>query len=80
MKNFFLLIIASALLISCEKGVTFDLDESAPKLVVDATIETNRPPLVSHFTFSNFESLFAYSSELFFVFQSSHGSLTVTVG
>jgi len=46
MKYLFLLIIASLILISCEKGVTFDLDESSSKLVVEATIETDRPPLV----------------------------------
>ena len=38
--------VAGLFLLSCEKGVTFDLDESAPKLVVEATIETNQPPVV----------------------------------
>jgi len=33
-------------LLSCEKAVTFDLNESAPKLVVEATIENNQPPTV----------------------------------
>lgn len=46
MKYFFFLVIACLILTSCEKGVTFDLEESAPKLVVEATIETNQPPLV----------------------------------
>lgn len=46
MKYIFLLITASLLLISCEKGVTFDLEESSPKIVVEATIETDQPPLV----------------------------------
>jgi len=46
MKYLFCLIALSFILISCEKGVTFDLDEPAPKLVVEATIETNQPPLV----------------------------------
>ena len=46
MKYVFLLFIASLILTSCEKGVTFDLDESSPKLVVEATIETNQPPIV----------------------------------
>src|SRR5262245_3115483 len=46
MKYFLLLFILSLILISCEKGVTFDLDESSPKLVVEATIETGQPPLV----------------------------------
>jgi len=46
MKYVFLLITASLILTSCEKGVTFDLEESAPKLVVEATIETNQLPFV----------------------------------
>lgn len=46
MRHIFLLIITSLILASCEKGVTFDLEESSPKIVVEATIETNRPPLV----------------------------------
>lgn len=45
MKYLFL-IIATLILLSCEKGVTFGLDESEPKLVVEATIETNQPPFV----------------------------------
>lgn len=36
----------SVVLLSCEKGVTFDLDEPAPKLVVEATIETGGLPVV----------------------------------
>lgn len=46
MKCVFFLIISSLILISCEKGVTFDLDESSPKIVVEATIETNQPPFI----------------------------------
>jgi len=46
MKYLFFLIIGSLLFISCEKGVTFDLEESSPKLVVEATIETSQPPFV----------------------------------
>ena len=46
MKYLFCIIAVSFILISCEKGVTFDLDEPAPKLVVEATIETNQPPFV----------------------------------
>jgi len=46
MRYFLLLIFASLVLTSCEKGVTFDLEESVPKLVVEATIETSQPPLV----------------------------------
>ncbi len=46
MKYLFCLIAASIVLPACEKGITFDLDKPAPKLVVEATIETNQPPLV----------------------------------
>jgi hypothetical protein len=46
MRYIFLLIIITFTLTSCEKGVTFDLEESSPKIVVEATIETNRPPFV----------------------------------
>ncbi len=46
MKYLFCLLVLSFTVISCEKGVTCDLDEPAPKLVVEATIETNQPPLV----------------------------------
>ena len=46
MRYIFLLIITTLILASCEKGVTFDLDESSPKIVVEATIETNRAPFV----------------------------------
>jgi hypothetical protein len=31
---------------SCEKGINFKLDQSAPQVVVDATIENARPPVV----------------------------------
>lgn len=34
------------LLISCEKAIDFELDETSPKLVVEATIENGEPPLV----------------------------------
>lgn len=46
MKYLVCLLVLSFTVISCEKGVTFDLDEPAPKLVVEATIETNQPPVV----------------------------------
>src|SRR6187401_498234 len=46
MKYALFLFIASLSLVSCEKGVTFDLEESSPKLVVEATIETNERPIV----------------------------------
>lgn len=34
------------LLVSCEKAITFDLDEKEPKLVVEATIENGTAPVV----------------------------------
>lgn len=46
MKKIFILFSASLFLFSCEKGVTFDLEVSQPKIVVEATIETNQPPVV----------------------------------
>jgi hypothetical protein len=46
MKHVFCLIVASCILLSCEKGVVFDLEEPAPKLVVEATIETGELPIV----------------------------------
>ena len=46
MKYVLFLITTSFILISCEKGVTFDLEESTPKIVVEGTIETNEPPIV----------------------------------
>lgn len=46
MKFLVCLLTSSLILLSCEKGVTFELEESAPKLVVEATIETNEPPVV----------------------------------
>ena len=46
MRYIFLLVITTFILTSCEKGVSFDLEESPPKIVVEATIETNRPPIV----------------------------------
>ena len=46
MKYLVILLSIGSILISCEKGVTFDLDEVAPKLVVEASIETDQPPIV----------------------------------
>lgn len=46
MKKLILLFFTCTILISCEKAVSFDLDESASKLVVEATIENNQPPIV----------------------------------
>ncbi len=46
MKYLFLLLIFCFFLFSCEKKVTFDLNESATKLAVEAAIENNQPPFV----------------------------------
>ncbi|HET9747067.1 MAG TPA: DUF4249 domain-containing protein [Chitinophagaceae bacterium] len=46
MKHLCCLITATLTLISCEKAVTFELEEPAPKLVVEATIETGELPVV----------------------------------
>jgi hypothetical protein len=41
-----LFILSLLILVSCEKAITFDLQEPAPKLVVEATIEYGMAPLV----------------------------------
>jgi hypothetical protein len=47
MKPFPLVIISLAvLLLSCEKAIDIPLDNTAPKLVVEATIENGEPPVV----------------------------------
>ncbi len=46
MRIHFLIILLAVLLSACEKSVSFKLDEVAPKLVVEATIENGQPPLV----------------------------------
>ena len=46
MKKTVLFILSVLVFTSCEKTVNFDLDESEPKLVVEATIENNNAPYV----------------------------------
>lgn len=47
MKRIFLLVCGFSLLFqSCEKGITFELDDAQPKLVVEAFIENDQPPIV----------------------------------
>lgn len=46
MKHLLILPAVSLVLFSCEKAVTFNLNESTPKVVVEATIEYNQPPFV----------------------------------
>lgn len=46
MKNILILSLSIFLLSSCEKGISFNLDKTEDKLVVEATIETNEFPTV----------------------------------
>lgn len=46
MRLILLLVLISAFFTSCEKAVEFKLDDVTPKLVVEATIENNQPPIV----------------------------------
>lgn len=46
MKNFILVIVMCLSFVSCEKAVTFDLDQVSSKLVVEATIENGQYPFV----------------------------------
>ena len=39
-------LVAVLTLIACEKEITVDLPRTDPKIVVEGTIETGRPPLV----------------------------------
>jgi uncharacterized protein DUF4249 len=44
--NFSLLLISSIVIFSCEKSISFQPKQVEPKLVVEATIENNQPPVV----------------------------------
>src|SRR5687768_13343388 len=46
MRCFLVLLILSFILTSCERTVTFDLDDVEDKLVVDASIENGQAPVV----------------------------------
>jgi hypothetical protein len=48
MKTKFLIILLPGVLLftACEKSVSFKLDQTVPKLVVEATIENGQPPMV----------------------------------
>ncbi len=46
MKKLFPILTFCILLISCERKIDFKLDNVAPKLVVEATIENGQPPVV----------------------------------
>ena len=45
-KIFFLLSMAAWMITGCERPVDFDLEQTTPKLVVEATIENNQAPVV----------------------------------
>ena len=45
-KRFWILGLLIALFTGCEKNIEFELDEKLPRLVVEATIENDEPPLV----------------------------------
>ncbi|HEV8284981.1 MAG TPA: DUF4249 domain-containing protein [Chitinophagaceae bacterium] len=83
MKTSFYFIPLSFLLLccGCEKAVTFHLDEIDPKLVVEASIENNQPPVVvlsktmdyfSNINPSILQNSFVHSAEVYV----SNGSLT----
>lgn len=46
MKKLLFIFFVSGILASCEKAIEFELNEPDPKLVVEATIENNQPPVV----------------------------------
>lgn len=46
MKKLIFFLPVIALIAGCEKSVSFKLDESSPKLVIEAIIENEQPPLV----------------------------------
>jgi hypothetical protein len=77
----FLLIITGCFFSSCEKTVKFDTKTAAPKLVVEATIENNQPPLVflsrsidffSNITPAILQNSFVHGAEVYI----SNGALT----
>ena len=46
MRSLLILLLTTTFLLSCEKDIEFDLEETAPKIVVEATIENDLPPMV----------------------------------
>lgn len=44
--HFLFFVIVCFSLVSCERTVSFDLDEISPKLVVEGTIENGQPPII----------------------------------
>jgi hypothetical protein len=81
MKNFICIVTIAVLVVSCEKGISFDLNETAPKLVVEATIENNESPIVflsrsvgffSHISLDTLQNNFVHNAEIYI----SNGALT----
>ena len=83
MKKIFLnFLVASGLLLSsCEKGIEFKLDDVTPKLVVEASIENGRAPVVnlskslgyfSEIDLNTFSGSFVHNAEVYI----SNGTLT----
>src|SRR5688500_11597527 len=83
LKHFwpFLILLLAIPFSACEKAIDFDLDEAAPKLVVEATIENGEGPRVvltsslSYFASINFQLLansFVHDAEVYV----SDGALT----
>jgi len=46
MRNWFITVLFVSSLMSCEKDISFDIENQPPKLVVDAQIEEGQPPIV----------------------------------
>jgi hypothetical protein len=83
MKKIFLniLVAAGLLLSSCEKGIEFKLDDVTPKLVVEASIENGRAPVVnlskslgyfSQIDLNTFSGSFVHNADVYI----SNGTLT----
>jgi hypothetical protein len=45
-KKWLSIVVIVIIAMGCEKEIDFNLDESAPKLVVEAIIENGQPPVV----------------------------------
>lgn len=46
MRNWFIVLLFSATFVSCEKDISFNIENQPPKLVVDAQIEEGQAPIV----------------------------------
>lgn len=79
--KFLLISIISVTFISCEKTITFNIEDAEPKLVIEGTIENNQPPIIylskslgyfSEINPSVLESNFVHNADVFV----SNGTLT----